>query len=262
VARDVVHRVRAAATTGYFAHVGYVSCLIRVIAAFLGGVVAQECLKSLSGKFTPIQQWLLVDAIELLPTSFADIDALRRAHAPQGTRGDAMRVCVGDRLTHALARAQLFMIGVGAIGCEMLKNFATMGVATEAPGMITATDPDVVEKSNLNRQFLFRSADIGQTKAQVRARARVCVIVVTRTVCSQQQLLSSASIRSCASLLTSTRCVQSIVRDRRHTLHAQVGAETEHIYNNAFFNKQDVVVNALDNVAARLYVDARVSACV
>lgn len=37
----------------------------------------------------------------------------------------------------------------------------------------------------------------------------------------------------------------------------QVGGESEKIYDNAFFRRQDAVVNALDNVAARLYVDAR-----
>jgi ubiquitin-activating enzyme E1 len=28
------------------------------LTAFGGGVVAQECLKSLSGKYTPLQQWV------------------------------------------------------------------------------------------------------------------------------------------------------------------------------------------------------------
>ena len=52
-----------------------------------------------------------------------------------------------------------FMVGAGAIGCEMLKNMAMMGVGAEK-GAITVTDPDAIEKSNLNRQFLFRPHDI------------------------------------------------------------------------------------------------------
>jgi len=51
-------------------------------------------------------------------------------------------------------------VGAGAIGCEMLKNWAMMGVATAADGQITVTDMDHIERSNLNRQFLFRPNDI------------------------------------------------------------------------------------------------------
>jgi ubiquitin-activating enzyme E1 len=43
----------------------------------------------------------------------------------------------------------------------MLKNFAMMGVGCEQDGHIYVTDMDSIEKSNLNRQFLFRSWDIG-----------------------------------------------------------------------------------------------------
>jgi hypothetical protein len=38
------------------------------LAAFLGGVIAQECLKGLTRKFVPIRQWYLPDFSELLPT--------------------------------------------------------------------------------------------------------------------------------------------------------------------------------------------------
>lgn len=54
-----------------------------------------------------------------------------------------------------------FQVGAGAIGCELLKNFALMGLGAGEEGHITVTDMDFIEKSNLNRQFLFRSQDIG-----------------------------------------------------------------------------------------------------
>ncbi len=44
----------------------------------------------------------------------------------------------------------LFMVGSGAIGCELLKNFAMVGFST-GKGKITLTDPDVIELSNLSR---------------------------------------------------------------------------------------------------------------
>ena len=48
-------------------------------------------------------------------------------------------------------------MGAGAIGCEILKNLAMMGVGASPEGVVYVTDMDIIEKSNLNRQFLFRS---------------------------------------------------------------------------------------------------------
>lgn len=62
-----------------------------------------------------------------------------------------------------------FLVGAGAIGCEMLKNWAMMGLGTGPNGRITVTDMDTIEKSNLNRQFLFRPADVG-----VRLDLQIC----------------------------------------------------------------------------------------
>ena len=51
-------------------------------------------------------------------------------------------------------------MGSGAIGCEMLKNFAMMGIGCDKGGAIYVTDMDSIERSNLNRQFLFRQKDV------------------------------------------------------------------------------------------------------
>ena len=51
-------------------------------------------------------------------------------------------------------------VGAGAIGCEHLKNFAMMGLCSAGPGQLFVTDMDTIEKSNLNRQFLFRPGDV------------------------------------------------------------------------------------------------------
>lgn len=55
----------------------------------------------------------------------------------------------------------IFKVGAGAIGCELLKNFAVIGLGAGEEGHITITDMDSIERSNLNRQFLFRTRDIG-----------------------------------------------------------------------------------------------------
>ena len=51
-------------------------------------------------------------------------------------------------------------VGAGAVGCELLKGFALMGLGAGGSGGVTVADMDHVELSNLSRQFLFRSQDI------------------------------------------------------------------------------------------------------
>jgi ubiquitin-activating enzyme E1 len=48
-----------------------------------------------------------------------------------------------------------FIVGAGAIGCELLKNFAMIGVGCDKNrkrGGLKITDMDQIEISNLNRQ--------------------------------------------------------------------------------------------------------------
>jgi len=53
------------------------------------------------------------------------------------------------------------MIGSGALGCELMKGFALMGVGCGPNGHVLVTDNDEIALSNLNRQFLFRLPDVG-----------------------------------------------------------------------------------------------------
>jgi molybdopterin/thiamine biosynthesis adenylyltransferase len=65
------------------------------------------------------------------------------------------------------------MIGAGAIGCELLKNYAMLGLGSGSNGRIILTDPDVIEQSNLNRQFLFREKHIRKPKSTTAASAAI-----------------------------------------------------------------------------------------
>lgn len=79
-----------------------------------------------------------------------------------------------------LSQAHILVVGAGALGNEVLKNLALLGV-----GMITVVDMDEIESHNLTRSVLFRSSDVGKSKATTAAQrvleinpdAQVCPIV-------------------------------------------------------------------------------------
>ena len=67
-----------------------------------------------------------------------------------------------------LRRARVLVIGAGALGNEIIKNLALLGV-----GQVFIADRDHIEESNLSRSVLFRTTDCGRSKADVAAgRAR------------------------------------------------------------------------------------------
>ncbi|KAL8764975.1 MAG: hypothetical protein Q9194_006746 [Teloschistes cf. exilis] len=192
------------------------------MAAFFGGLAAQEVLKSVSGKFHPVVQWLYFDSVESLPSSVKRSEELCK---PTGSRYDGQIAVFGTEFQEKLGNINQFLVGAGAIGCEMLKNWALIGLAAGPKGKINVADMDQIEKSNLNRQFLFRPKDVGKLKADCAAEA--------------------------------VQAMNPELKGKIVTLRDRVGPETEHIFNEEFWEGLDGVTNALDNVDARQYVDRR-----
>ncbi|KAG1806044.1 ubiquitin activating enzyme [Suillus variegatus] len=105
-------------------------------------------------------------------------------------------------------------------------NWSMMVLATGLDATIHTTDLDIIEKSNLlNRQFLFHAKDLGKFKSEVAA-----VAVADMNPALKDHIL----------------CRQD-----------PVGQVTENVFNDNFFSGIDSVIDALDNIAARVYVDQR-----
>ncbi|CEI40335.1 Ubiquitin-activating enzyme E1 1 [Fusarium venenatum] len=192
------------------------------MAAYFGGLVAQEVLKAVSGKFQPIVQWMYFDSLESLPTSTKRSAELCK---PTGSRYDGQIAVFGTEYQNKIANLKQFLVGAGAIGCEMLKNWAMIGLGTGPEGKIWVTDMDSIERSNLNRQFLFRADDVGKMKSD---RAALAV-----------------------------QRMNPDLEGHMITLKERVSADTESVFNEDFWRNLDGVTNALDNVEARTYVDRR-----
>ncbi|CAM9363971.1 unnamed protein product [Bubo scandiacus] len=192
------------------------------VAAIIGALAAQEVLKAITRKFLPLDQWLYFDALECLAVEGAS-RLTEEDCAPRGSRYDGQIAVFGAAFQERLGCQKYLVVGAGAIGCELLKNFAMMGLAAGPGGDLTVTDMDTVALSNLHRQLLYRSADISKPKSMVAAAA-----------------------------------VRRMNPDVRVTAHQnEVGPATELLYGDNFFRCLDGVASALDTLEARAYLESR-----
>ena len=139
---------------------------IAPMCSLIGGIISQEIMKTV-GKYEPIDQWKFFDLPFVKPTEKREEIFLNLYE----TRYLEQIAIFGRKFQEKIKNLELFIIGSGAIGCEVLKNFAMMGVSTNKGKQSLITDCDTIEMSNLNRQFLFRKEDIGKSKSLVACRA-------------------------------------------------------------------------------------------
>jgi NEDD8-activating enzyme E1 len=114
----------------------------------------------------------------------------------------------------SLAKARVLVVGAGGLGCEILKDLAMSGICN-----VSVIDLDTIDVTNLNRQFLFRQKDVGQSKAQTTAN------------------------------FINTRCPWMKVEAH----HGKIQDKDASFYAN--FN---VIISGLDNVEARRWLNATI----
>ena len=107
------------------------------------------------------------------------------------------------------------------------QGVAMMGVGVGRKGMVTVTDNDVIEISNLSRQFLFRSKDVGSIKSIAGAK------------------------------IVQGWNPQMNVDGIAHFVGGNTDSpgKEEQFFTDDFWEDLDVCWNALDNVEARQYTD-------
>lgn len=76
-----------------------------------------------------------------------------------------------------LSAARVLVVGAGALGNEIIKNLALLGV-----GNVAIADMDRIENSNLSRSVLYRAEHSGQPKATVAAQAAAQIYPEIRAV--------------------------------------------------------------------------------
>ena len=197
----------------------YSSCQIPCVTSFLGGVIAQEIIKT-TGKYIPINQWQIFNFFEYLPN-----DDLRNIDKNIAiNRYTEQTAIFGEKIINKLQNKKILLAGAGAVGCEMLKNLALFGVGSKKDTpYITVVDFDRVELSNLNRQFLFLKNSIGKFKVEAAASSvenmnkEVKILAIPEKFCR----------------------------------------EKDKLFNNKFFQEKDIFLISIDTFSGKEYLDRK-----
>lgn len=116
-----------------------------------------------------------------------------------------------------LAEKKILIVGAGGLGCELLKLLVINGFK-----QISIIDMDKIERSNLNRQFLFDHSSIGKYKSEI-----------------------------------AVENIKKFRQDPSLNLKAYIGnIKDDSQFGTKFYSNFDLILNALDNNDARYYINS------
>merc|ERR1719182_232405 len=131
---------------------------------------------------------------------------------------DGQKFEPGSKSADRLASCKVLVVGAGGLGCELLKDLALNGFKD-----LTVVDADIIDITNLNRQFLFRMKDVGSSKSQA------------------------------ASAFIKRRCPDMTISTRECFIQKIVDENSKH-YEEDFYEQFDLVICGLDNLEARAWM--------
>ncbi|KAG2182557.1 hypothetical protein INT43_007488, partial [Umbelopsis isabellina] len=137
---------------------------------------------------------------------------------PNMSRESHSTAILGQTLHQRVSSCRVLMVGAGGIGCELLKNLVLSGFKNIEVVSANPVDLDTIDLSNLNRQFLFQKQHIKKSKAHV---------------AKESALRFNPSVNIVSH--------HANIKDKEFSIE--------------WFKGFDLVLNALDNLDARRYVN-------
>ncbi len=144
-----------------------------------------------------------------------------------------IQAALGQSILTEILSCRILLVGSGGIGCELLKNLALSGFRH-----VEVVDLDTIDVSNLNRQFLFRSQHVGMPKCVVASEAAMKMVPPLHNTLPQADDDAAAAAATTATYIPH---------------HGNIFDSTK--FNVPYIQKFALVLNALDNVAARRQVN-------
>ena len=124
-----------------------------------------------------------------------------------------------------ILNSKVLIIGIGGLGCPLLTYLAASGVGT-----IGIADPDKDEVSNLNRQTLFATTDIGKYK-------------VDQAKYSVNRINNKSRIKILKKRITSKN-IKSIIKDFNIICDGTDNFETRYLINDECKKMKKILISA------------------